>query len=542
MNTTNSRTLQTIMAIVMTIGIGLTTRAATQPDSTVWHNPLEAGFPTVLNQAPGASGTYLRLPQSTLAAMNSSLREQWLTADGLSVSFFTDANEIRVRISAAAGDRSDMGELFRVDRDGAWHRCPQASDGLFVSDGLAADLLPDCEYRYFLPSSRVGSLELGVPHQSKIRFAPADNKRPIISVGICSDGRETLDWAPDLQRNLDLPVVSLAADGQSMDVDAVTELIGVSAPRLCIFDLAGAGNGNAQASALISAIGRLRRAGSKVPVMVVDRYNSLRHACDSLIKAGTEGLHYLGAADSRRQAVTIEDKAREILDMPEGRATTTVAVSQRRDIGTYDWHQRHLDICRYIDSLKPANLIIGNSIVQYWGGEPGSRRKNGPETWRKYMEPEGFANMGCGWDKIENVLWRVYHGELDGTEADNIVVMIGTNNLAFNTPAEIVDGIGQLIEAIGRRQPQARIILGGLLPRRGREPLVEEINRSLESLAADKGCQYINPGVELLGPDGKIQERLFRDGLHPNDDGYALIAPHIVAKLRHNSDKAIKKH
>ena len=71
---------------------------------------------------------------------------------------------------------------------------------------------------------------------------------------------------------------------------------------------------------------------------------------------------------------------------------------------------------------------------------------------------------------------------------------------------------------------------------------MEEINRSLESLAADKGCQYINPGVELLGPDGKIQERLFRDGLHPNDDGYALIAPHIVAKLRHNSDKAIKKH
>ena len=56
MNTTNSRPLQTIMAIFMTISIGLTARAATQPDSTVWHNPLEAGFPTVLNQVPGASG------------------------------------------------------------------------------------------------------------------------------------------------------------------------------------------------------------------------------------------------------------------------------------------------------------------------------------------------------------------------------------------------------------------------------------------------------------------------------------------------------
>lgn len=542
MNTTNSRPLQTIMAIFMTISVGLTTRAAMKPDSTIWHNPMEAGFPTVLNQAPAASGTYLRLPESALTEFDPSLKEQWLTADGLSVSFFTDADEIRVRISAEGGDGSDMGELFRVDRDGAWHRCPQASAGLFISDGMAADLKPDCEYRYYLPSSRVGSLELGVPRQSKIRFAPADNRRPIMAIGICSDGRESLDWVPALQRNLDLPVVSLAADGHSMDIDAATDLIAASGPRLCILDFASVVNGKAQASAIISAIGRLRSTGSEVPVMVVDRYNSLRPACDSLIKAGTERLHYLSAADSRCQAVTIEAKAREILDMPEGRPTTTVAVSQRRDIGTYDWHQRHLDICRYVDSVKPANLIIGNSIVQYWGGEPGSRRKSGPETWRKFMEPEGFANMGCGWDKIENVLWRVYHGELDGTTADNIVVMIGTNNLAFNTPAEIVDGIGQLLEAIGRRQPQARIILAGLLPRRGREPLVEEINRSLESLAADKGCQYINPGVELLGPDGKIQERLFRDGLHPNDDGYALIAPHIVAKLRHNSGKAIKKH
>lgn len=148
------------------------------------------------------------------------------------------------------------------------------------------------------------------------------------------------------------------------------------------------------------------------------------------------------------------------------------------------------------------------------------------------MEPEGFVNMGCGWDKIENVLWRVYHGELDGTDAENIVVMIGTNNIAFNTPDEIAEGIGHLVEAIETRQPDARIILAGLLPRRNLEPTVATINRLLEQIAKDKGARYINPGIMMLQSDGKIDESLFIDGLHPNDKGYAIIAPQIVAAMK----------
>ena len=57
------------------------------------------------------------------------------------------------------------------------------------------------------------------------------------------------------------------------------------------------------------------------------------------------------------------------------------------------------------------------------------------------MRPAGFQNLGCGWDRIENVLWRIYHGELDGYKAGKVVLMIGTNNCGLNNDKEIVEGL-----------------------------------------------------------------------------------------------------
>lgn len=61
--------------------------------------------------------------------------------------------------------------------------------------------------------------------------------------------------------------------------------------------------------------------------------------------------------------------------------------------------------------------------------------------------------LGFGWDKTENVLWRIYHGELDGYQAKNIFLLIGTNNLQSNTDQEVIDGIVAVANAIRERQP-----------------------------------------------------------------------------------------
>ena len=139
-----------------------------------------------------------------------------------------------------------------------------------------------------------------------------------------------------------------------------------------------------------------------------------------------------------------------------------------------------------------------------------------------------YLNMGCGWDRIENLLWRVYHGELDSFEAERVVVMIGTNNLGMDSDSDLVDGIEFLLGAIRARQPKAEIRVVGLLPRRGQEQRVKTLNLQLSTMATLGGYIYINPGVKLLQEDGKIDESNFTDGLHPNNKGYSLIVDSIV--------------
>ena len=144
------------------------------------------------------------------------------------------------------------------------------------------------------------------------------------------------------------------------------------------------------------------------------------------------------------------------------------------------------------------------------------------------MAVAGFRNLGCGYDRIENVLWRVTHGELDGYDADRVVIMIGTNNIGFDTDEDIVRGIVNLAAVVKLRQPNAQIEVIGLLPRRGFEERIARINALLEPQVVAGGAIFRNPGVRLLKPNGKINESLFLDGVHPNEKGYNRIGDEIA--------------
>ncbi|WP_449435029.1 GDSL-type esterase/lipase family protein [Pedobacter steynii] len=167
----------------------------------------------------------------------------------------------------------------------------------------------------------------------------------------------------------------------------------------------------------------------------------------------------------------------------------------------------------------------------FWAGQPSAHIARGASSWDKYFKAKNPVNMGFGWDRIENALWRVYHGELDGFAAKQIVLMIGTNNLQFNSDAEIAEGLKTLITAIKARQPQAKILALGILPRREMESRITKLNLLYAKTALNLKVQYADAGNLLLNTHKKVNEELFTDGLHPNAQGYEKLGAFINKQI-----------
>jgi lysophospholipase L1-like esterase len=232
-----------------------------------------------------------------------------------------------------------------------------------------------------------------------------------------------------------------------------------------------------------------------------------------------------------RYADAYEKKIRSVLNEPEGTVSTTIPVTQRRDASIYDWETRHREVLALNKSHPPRMVFIGNSIIHYWAGPPSAPIAHGPISWKSDFEPLDMENMGFGWDRIENVLWRVYHGELDGISPDQILLMIGTNNLEMNSDEEIITGLRFLIKAIEARQPAAHILLMGILPRRDQEARVAALNQQISRIPSGSKIKYADAGKYFLLKNGKINEALFSDGLHPDEAGYEKLGKFILSNL-----------
>ena len=201
----------------------------------------------------------------------------------------------------------------------------------------------------------------------------------------------------------------------------------------------------------------------------------------------------------------------------------------------YDWWARHAAVLAAKDAIDPEIVLVGDSITHFWGGDPvspGSPR-NGVDSFAETFAGMRVLNLGFGYDRTQNVLWRFAHGELDGLHPRVAVVNIGTNNLGRserfegNTPRETARGVEAVCEDLERRCPGVRIVLTAIFPK-GRtpdfweRPLVAELNRLLVDIAARHAWRRIDINAQLLDADGVFPEPLSVDGIHPTLAGYRL--------------------
>ena len=477
-------------------------------------------------------------------------------------------------------------DLYAIDHNGSWSWAPGTfSFGDTIEyrfSNIEADhefTGRDCEYRLFLPLyNAVSWMQIGVPENKRFTAMPLQPEKPIvvygtsITQGACAS-RPGMAWTAILERTLDRPVINLGFSGSGRLEKPVIDLMTEIDARLYILDClpnltAGAGfTGKEVAYRIRAAIRGLQERRPSIPILLVEHssgnttriidtaryaefgkvnqvlqevitqlkaegvkniYVLTNKAIDFDIDATVDGLHP-NDIGMKKYADAYEKIIRLILHEPEGRYTTSMPVVQSRD-GYYDWRERHAEVLALNKATPPVNVILANSIVHYWGGKPQAPISRGADSWDKYLEPLGVRNLGFGWDKIENVLWRVYHEELDGYTARHVVIMIGTNNLTANTDEEILEGLKILVQAVKQRQPEADVLLSGLLPRRNMEERIVGLNREIAKLAGAFPVRYIEPGKVLLAGRGKIDESLFGDGLHPNAAGYERLGK-VLAQL-----------
>ena len=213
--------------------------------------------------------------------------------------------------------------------------------------------------------------------------------------------------------------------------------------------------------------------------------------------------------------------------------STLVPCTQDRDWPTYDWAKRHAAVSEIVRTRKPALVFIGDSITQMFGGEPHDRGQPGKDVWEKFYGGRNAANLGFGYDFVENTLWRLQHGELDGAAPKVAVVLIGTNNVGKNTPAEIVLGIRAILDEIHARTPQTKILLLAILPRGAKPDATRDKLAQINAgLAGIKGVTFLDIGPKLLQPDGSIAKETMGDFLHPTAQGYTLWAEAMEPALR----------
>jgi lysophospholipase L1-like esterase len=174
-------------------------------------------------------------------------------------------------------------------------------------------------------------------------------------------------------------------------------------------------------------------------------------------------------------------------------------------------------------------LFDGDSITDNW-------QSTGKEVWARNYGKLNAADFGISGDRTEFVLWRLEKGQLDGLHPKLVVLLIGTNNIGYESDPQVAEGVAAVVHEYQKRCPEAIILLQAIFPR-GEKPndpsraKIKNINSIISKLGDGKKVIYVDFGDKFLQPDGTIAHEIMGDYLHPSAKGYEIWANAIRPEI-----------
>jgi lysophospholipase L1-like esterase len=205
-----------------------------------------------------------------------------------------------------------------------------------------------------------------------------------------------------------------------------------------------------------------------------------------------------------------------------------------------DWNQlgRYQDDNQRLQSAPPDPgrvVFLGDSITDMW-------------KLQQFFPEKPYVNRGISGQTTPQMLARMYRDVINLRPAA-VVILAGTNDIARNTgpqTAEMIEDNFRAITELAQKHNIA-IILCSITPisdyaarkQSAQRPPADilMLNEWLKKYAEQIHAVYVDYFSVLADSGGSLKEGYSMDGLHPNEKGYALMAPAVQSGI----EKALKK-
>jgi lysophospholipase L1-like esterase len=135
-----------------------------------------------------------------------------------------------------------------------------------------------------------------------------------------------------------------------------------------------------------------------------------------------------------------------------------------------------------------------------------------------------------------------------------VVILAGTNDIAGNTGPMTLGDIENNLTSVAElaRLNKIKVVFASLLPvsdyevrdgkpiiQTGRRPpeKIKALNEWIKQYAEEHGLTYLDYYSAMVDGKGFFKDELSNDGLHPNEQGYAVMAPLAQAAI----ERALRK-
>ena len=172
---------------------------------------------------------------------------------------------------------------------------------------------------------------------------------------------------------------------------------------------------------------------------------------------------------------------------------------------------------------KGEIVFLGNSLTQFG-------------KWDLYFPDVKIGNRGIAGDNTLGMLGRLH--EIIKAKPKKLFIMAGINDIAMGrSESKIMANIQSIIYQVEGGSPQTKIYIQSILPvhndvgryirLKGKEKQIENLNKELKKFCKEAGILFIDVYPSLLEKKRKLDMKYTEDGLHLNDNGYAVWIDHL---------------